>query len=230
MAYAEDEPEEEQPRNRLMFPGFLESRFTFQVNFGSQALLVGPTWLRFLAFGTASCMALERGWSQELFTIWLSQEIQWNWPLPHMAWSLLVRSLQKVKGSTIELLAQVTTFNVATIIGRMSLRWRRSATPSPELPSLKALLLTRSGGRKPTCRFLRKGRRIRRDLYHLWYHQRLWDCRTHLHSESEFIALLTIHSDTSFRSMDHSNHASGAIWIHINLLVNCEIGRRTWQK
>ena len=217
MAYAEDEPEEEQPRNRLMFPGFLESRFTFQVNCGCQALLVGPTWLRFLAFGTASCMALERGWSQELFTIWLSQEIQWNWPLPHMAWSLLVRSLQKVKWSTIELLAQVTTFNVATIIGRMSLRWRRSATPSPELPSLKALLLTRSGGRKPTCRFLRKGRRIRRDLYHLWYHQRLWDCRTHLHSESEFIALLTIHSDTSFRSMDHSYHLKphtsvGSLW------------------
>ena len=76
MAYAEDEPEEEQPRNRLMFPGFLESRFTFQVNCGSQALLVGPTWLRFLAFGTASCMALERGWSQELFTIWHFQEIQ----------------------------------------------------------------------------------------------------------------------------------------------------------
>ena len=32
------------------------------------------------------------------------------------------KSLQKVKGSTIELLTQVTTFNVATIIGRMSLR------------------------------------------------------------------------------------------------------------
>ena len=182
MAYAEDEPEEEQPRNRLMFPGFLESRFRFQVNLGSQALLVGPTWLRFLAFGTASCMALERGWSQELFTIWHFQEIQWNWPSPHMAWSLLVRSLQKVKGSTIELLAQVTTFNVATIIGRMSLRWRRSATPSPKLPSLRALLLTKSGGRRPTCRCPRRRRTSSRHickekrtsswtfrvLHHLW--------------------------------------------------------------
>ena len=47
-------------------------------DFGFLGWLAGPTWLRCLAFATASCMALERGWSQEWSIIWLSREIRWN--------------------------------------------------------------------------------------------------------------------------------------------------------
>ena len=60
MAYAEDEPEEE-PRNRLWFPGvtgWTNKDLKKNPHLLTQA---GPIWPRCPAFATASCMASERG-------------------------------------------------------------------------------------------------------------------------------------------------------------------------